>query len=296
MKNEAAFCLAVIFIFLLNPISASSQSYQQNGSWALGVVVQNNFLLSNGQELQWNEAKNISVVLKLPHIKSTDKTIMCVESLMVGNGTIIQASVALYPNSTFWTVSGMYVPNPWAYPQKYVIQQHFGLISAGSLISLSLNVTDNGWVYSVFDYNNSELIYSRLPVYGNPVNGYQYLIAFESYSYNSTVFENMSYVAFYKIFVNGKKVVKGLEPYTGWSMSLSPLFIVGGENIPPFISMFYENGSYFITYYNGWLRNESSPLNVNLFASVILAAAALLNFVFLIIIVKKLKPFKKQSL
>lgn len=208
---------------------------------------------------------------------------------MVGNGTIIQASVSLYPNSTYWTVAGMYVPNPESYPQKYIMQQHFGKIIAGSLISISFNITHKGWAYSVFDYNSSKVFISMLPVYGLPVNGPQYIIAFESYSYNSSVFENMGRANLYAIFANGQKIVKGPEVYTSWSESITPLFLVGGQNPPSFIAIYSENGSYIITYVSSWVEYKSSSFSYSYTIIFGLFAAALINVVYLALALKKLR-------
>lgn len=281
--------LFLILSTMFEPTVLNAQSYQQNGSWAIGLVLPNNFMLSNGQKLQWNRVNNITVILKLPQIQMTDRTIMCVESLMVGNGTIIQVSVSLYQNSTYWTVCGMYIPSPESYPQEYVIQQHFGTITAGSLVSISLNRTQEGWAYSVYDYNSSELFLSKLPVYGPPVSGPQYVIAFESYSYNSSVFEKMGRASFYALFANGQRIVKGPEVYMSWSESITPLFIVGGQNPPSFISIYSENGSYIITYVNNWAEYRSSPFGYYYILIFGISAAALINVTYLVIAIKRLR-------
>ena len=292
MNNKVepvAYVLLMVFIFTIEPFSVNAQSYQQAGSWAVGVVVHNGFTLSNGQKILWKDVYNISVMLKLPLINRTDKTVMCVESLMVGNGSIIQVSVSLYQNSTYWTVSGMYILNPESYPQEYVIEQHFGNIEAGSLILISLIKTDKGWTYSVTDYNKSKTLEGFLPVKGQPVDGVQYVMAFESYSYNSSVFENMGKVILYGIFANGFKIVKGAEVYTTWSESLTPLFIVGGQNPPPFVEIYTENGSYIITYLSSWTGYREGGSGYYYVLAFGLAIAAFINVVYLSLAIKKLR-------
>ncbi len=290
MKHKVKLCtLLLVILVILGPLAVNAQNYQQGGSWAIGLVLPNNFVLNNGQKLQWNEVKNITVILKLPRIDRTDNTIMCVESLMVGNGTIIQASVSLYPNSTYWTVCGMYVPSPGSYPQKYVIQQHFGNIMAGSLISISFNMTRGGWAYSVFDYNTSKLFIGKFLVYGLPVNGPQYIIAFESYSYNSSVFENMGTIDFYEALANGQKIVKGPVVYTSWSESITPLFLVGGQNPPSFIGMYSKNGSYIITYVSNWTEYRTSSFSYYYILIFGISVAALINVVYLVVALKRLR-------
>ncbi len=294
-----AYVLLTVFIFTLEPFSVNAQGYQQAGSWAVGVVVHDGFMLSNGQKVLWKDVYNISVMLKLPLINRTDKTVMCVESLMVGNGSIIQASVSLYPNSSYWTVCGMYISNPESYPQEYVLEQHFGNIEAGSLISLSFIKTDKGWAYSVIDYNNSKIFKAFLPVKGQPVDGVQYVMAFESYSYNSSVFKNMGKAVFYGIFANGFRIIKGADVYTTWSESLTPLFIVGGQNPPSFVEIYTENGSYIVTYLSSWTGYREGGSGYYYLFALGLAAAAFINVIYLALAIKKLRKKRiklKQNL
>jgi len=291
--NPVAYVLLIFFIFTIEPFSVNAQSYQQAGSWAVGIVVHNGFTLGNGQKVLWKDVYNISVMLKLPLIKRTDKTVMFVESLMVGNGSIIQVSISLYQNSTYWTVCAMYILNPESYPQEYFIKQHFGNIEAGSLILISLIKKDKGWTYCVIDYNNSKTFEGFLPVQGQPVDGVQYVMAFESYSYNSSVFKNMGKVVLYGIFANGFKIVKGAEVYTTWSESLTPLFIVGGQNPPPFVEIYTENGSYIITYLSSWTGYKEVGSGFYYVLAFGLAVAATTNVAYLSLAIKKLR--KKRT-
>ncbi len=146
-----------------------------------------------------------------------------------------------------------------------------------------------GWGYSVFDYNNSELFIGKLPVSGMPVNGPQYIIAFESYSYNSSVFENMGKIIFYGIFANGQIILKGPEAYTSWSESITPLFLVGGQNPPSFIQMYSQNGSYIITYGKNWSAYKAAQSSFYYIMVFGLFAAALINVLYLVIALKKLR-------
>jgi len=49
--NPVAYVLLIAFIFSIEPFSVNAQSYQQAGSWAVGIVVHDGFTLCNGQKV-----------------------------------------------------------------------------------------------------------------------------------------------------------------------------------------------------------------------------------------------------
>jgi hypothetical protein len=73
--NPVAYVLLIAFIFTIEPFSVNAQSYQQAGSWAVGIVVYDGFTLCNSQKVLWKDVYYISVLQKLPLINDTDETV-----------------------------------------------------------------------------------------------------------------------------------------------------------------------------------------------------------------------------
>ncbi len=245
-------------------------------SWAIGVVVPQGAELKNGARLVWSEVRNITAVLTLPNISSTDGVIYVVLSAMTGNGDIMQVAAGLYPNSTYWSVYPMVAGSSG---RVYMPVSGYSnqIISPCDTLSMSIAAVNGTWWFTVIDLNTSS---SSSCSFGVPsgytlVNGSQYVLALESYTSNSSVFSGMGIMRMSAIFLNGVPLVGGEYIYSTWNGVEYPLFIVGGASPPQFIYCYTSGGSAYWEYVKGWgtAVDKSSPEIIY----AVLIAAALLN-------------------
>lgn len=299
--NRAAFILAlVVTVAIMQPVMIHGQSGYSSGSWAIGVVVPENSELSGGERVNWNDASNISIIFNLPNISTTDSTIYAIMSLMTVNGSIIQLAAGLYSNTSQWHTYAMYILNPNSYPQVYkqvsISDDNFML--ANDLISMSLYFLNGKWQFRVNDLTRrtSTFSYFNVSLPAKLKDGDQYVFALESYSYNSSVFENMNNMTLKGLFINGERVLSGWYIYTTWNNQNFPLFIVGGSIPPDFISAsFSGNGTVIWSYVSAWVSAVPSYGSFYLITGILVAAAAVINISVLVLLILKRKRLLEKS-
>jgi len=233
----AAFVLSsLVVVGITVPIGPGWSNYS-GGSWATGIVVPQNASLKNGS-VDWRTVTNVTSVFRVPNISTTDGTVYIIMSVMASNGAVMQVAVGLYNSSSLWNGYAMYILNPEAVPQNYeqaTVGKNMS-IAAGDMVSMEL-YNSNGWRFSIKDLSNGLSSAGRFDANFSPelASGGQYIFALESYSLSYRVFENMGNLSLFNIFINGKAVTYGMYIYSPWTTQ--PLFIVGGSNPPPFISV-----------------------------------------------------------
>ena len=230
--------------------------------------------------VEWQDVKNVTTIFRMPNITRTDNTIYIIMSLMTSSGSIIQAAAGLYQNMSTWGSYGMDIVNPTSYPQKYnfVLGSSEPEITPGHFVSLSLYVSGNAWNQKLTDLNSSRSINATFGASDQfPPTlriGDQFVIAFESYTSNSTVFENMGNLTLNSVLVDGARVTGGLYAYSGWDNVHYPLFSVGGGSPPNFVSVrVLGNGSAVWSFSSGWSSSGSPSFPIEFMVVYLVAGA-----------------------
>lgn len=251
MREVRAF-LALFFALQLSSGAMMFQGNSQEGSWVfsrswgLGLTVPNGGVLEDGSEIEWSKHSNITIVLTLPNISYTDNTIYLVASIMTRGETIIQTTIGIQPNNTFWVSSFMYVTNVYKHNRAYVpvLLNSNPYFSPGDKASISIYFNGDGytagsWSSSVTNLSTGEEITVNILQDGSStfMDGEQEVVALESYTSNEEVFRRMGHATLHSILVDGRRVVSGWYIDDGQVFDRKPLFEVGGGQVPPFISM-----------------------------------------------------------
>jgi hypothetical protein len=110
-----------------------------------------------------------------------------------------------------------------------------------------------------------------------PKRGDQEIFALESYSRDSSTFQNMGNLTLRMLLVDGRRMMSGWYPFADWDGVHNPLFIVGVTAPPQFIGVSVSHDGRAVWYYSGnWrgngLADETGSILV---ALVILVGAAL---------------------
>lgn len=273
--------------------STGSPNYSNSGSWGLGVVIPQGAEMAGDSTVRWQNANNITALVHLPEINMTDAPIFVVVSLMTSTGSVIQAAAGLYQNASTWESYSMYIQNPLAYPQTYkpIPAVNQSPIAAGGNISISIFLSSGVWNMKLSDLDTDK---STNAIFNSSLSqtlkdGDQEVFTLESYSSNSSIFENMTNLTLYSVLINGQRVLGGWYYYGSWEMSHNPLFIVGGLNPPSFISVQEGGSSSSIwSYSTTWSSvNYGAPVDLRLLIVVLLGFA--LGAILLVVVLTKVK-------
>lgn len=264
------------------PLSDNQENYSNSGSWALGVVVPQNSQTDKGK-VQWQNVVNVTVVFRAPNITRTDGTIYLVMSLMTSTGAVIQAAAGLYQNMSEWGTYGMDILHPSSYPQDYnlVVGKADPGITSGQLGSMSLFLSSNNWNLKLADLNSSKSVSAAIgsaDILSTSLKiGDQFVFALESYTSNSTIFENMGNLTLESLLVDGARVTSGPYGYFGWDNVHYPLFSVGGASLPSFVALrVFSNASAVWSYSPGWSSGSPSiPIDFTVVYLIVGGVAAL---------------------
>ena len=217
----------------------------------------------DGGHVSWANATAVSVTATLPNISLTDYPLYAVESVMAADGSIMQVAAGLYPNSTRWLGYGWYIKNALAYPQNYlwVLNASKPTVASGASVSLSISLMQDRWRYSFEDLTTRESIAGDFPSSVPPVLkvGDQEVFALESYSASNGVFAEMGNLTLDTISINGRQIATGSYEYGAWQNRRIPLFIVGGLDPPPYISLQQSKDSKWVWSYAQWLEQRAPP-------------------------------------
>jgi len=270
--------LALLTVLLLMPSASLSRpasgaiasQYSSSGSWALGLVVPQGAPLSGGSKVSWGSVSNVTVGLQLPEIQHTDATIYAILSVMTSDGSILQLASGLEPNATSWRTYGMWIRNPTEYPQEYrtVLDNSSPALAPGAWISLSMYVENGFWNYRARGSGPSDSIHSVLneSLSPTPMSGDQEVFALESYTSTGSVFAGMRNLTVSSVLIDGDEVQGGTYFYGGgWNPSHTPLFIVGGEPPPIFVTAQSCTGNYACwSYVSPWSGNQGPLVSPDL--------------------------------
>jgi len=259
-------------------------------SWGLGLTIPNGSPLEDGSRVEWSKHRNITVVLTLPNISYTDKTIYFIVSIMTKQQTIIQAAVGIHPNSTYWTSSFMYVRNIYHYNKTYVavLLESHPYFNPNDKASISIYYRpsedkDNGvWASSITNLSQGTSIDVDILADNSStfMDGEQEVVAFESYTSNEEIFKQMGEAILHSILVDGKKVLNGWYIDDGQVFDKRPLFEVGGGQVPPFISIVFNNeGSIAWIYSKPTWDNYLHPIYSILFLLVLVISTIIIVYV-----------------
>jgi len=273
---------------------AQNEQPYPSGSWALGVVVPESSQFAGGGRLSWENATAVNVVVRLPNMNFTDAPTLAVESVMAQDGAILQVAVGLYPNRTAWLAYGWYIRNLQAYPQSYdwVLNSSKPEMAPTSWVSLSIYFSSGHWRYRVEDLSTHDAISGEYAFDVPPALkvGDQEVFAFESYSTSNVVFANMGNLTLESLDVDGRKVSGGWYPYGSWDTTHKPLFVVGGLNPPPYISLGESENMTLEWGYQEWVSPEqATPHNPVLTPIVAVPAIVALGITALVFTVKRRK-------
>ncbi|MEM3510581.1 MAG: hypothetical protein QXE57_04720 [Nitrososphaerales archaeon] len=249
--------------------------------WALGVVFSDGTLLENGVRLDWSKVSNITLVAKLPNISWTDNTIYLILSAMNIYGEVIQVAAGLNPNEQMWQIYAFYISDITHYPQTYIWIANRSLpqIMPGERVALALHlIEDEGWRFTAQNLNTGDASNGLFPAGKVRLkNGEHEVFALESYTTNPIVFREMDEAVLEGIYVDGFKIVGEGYLLGGWDPLHKPLFLVGGGNVPGFISVVKSSNQYKWVYSQAesW-ESSVAPLYVGLaYASAIILVIVL---------------------
>jgi hypothetical protein len=247
------------------PLAAKSGGTWSGSSWGEGVVVQEGAGTEDGGTVSWETATNVTVVLRIPEINSTDGTIYAILSLMTNGGSTLQVAAGIYPNGSHWQTYAMYILDLKAVPQVYtpVLLAGEPTMSPGAEVSLSIYFAPGGWRLEVADFGTGQSVDAPfgagLP--GVLMDGDQEVFALESYTSSAYVFQNMGNLTLERILVDGSEVSTGWYDYSDWDGIHNPLFVVGGSNPPQFMAQERgADGAWTWGYYEPWGGSPAAPL------------------------------------
>lgn len=217
---------------------------------------------------------------------------------MTQDGTVLQAAFGIYPGNASWLVFAMFIRNINEIPQHYVwVTNSSGpAAKAGDLVVISIYQAEEVWGFGVANLNDS---LTSKESFGaatteTPRQGDQEIFALESYSSDTSTFQNMGNMTLESLYINEKRLVSGWYLYSEWDPLHNPLFVVGGA---PLLSLldasFLGNGRVVWFYSEPWTDigqiSETIPTAVAVF--ILLGAA--LTAVFLSMRYIKRTPVRK---
>ena len=278
--------LAFLFVGLLvNPfgltlaivraVGPSGNSYP-SGSWGLGIVVPDGSQFADGSSLSWEDAREVKVLVQLPRIEYTDNTIYAIVSAMVQDGSVLQIAAGINPNMTSWLAYAFFAPDAQSQNYALVLNSSKPEMANGDWISLSIYLSAGHWNYQVDDIRTHESVQGRFMFNVTPSfkTGDQEIFALESYTRSNIVFAHMATLVLSSLLIDGMRVVKGWYYYGDWDSSHNPLFVVGGLNPPPFISVRGWGNSTVEWSYFEWTGSEQAfPYSWSLMIMALLAVA-----------------------
>ena len=146
---------------------------------------------------------------------------------------------------------------------------------------MSLFLSSNNWNLKLADLNSSKSVSAAIgsaDILSTSLKiGDQFVFALESYTSNSTIFENMGNLTLESLLVDGARVTSGPYGYFGWDNVHYPLFSVGGASLPSFVALrVFSNASAVWSYSPGWSSGSPSiPIDFTVVYLIVGGVAAL---------------------
>ena len=249
----------------------------------------------DGGRVSWANATTVSVTVTLPNISLTDYPLYLVESVMAADGSIMQVAVGIYPDSTSWLGYGWYIKNVLAYPQDYlwVVNASKPDVAPGASVSLSIFLMRDRWQYTFEDLTTRESMAGDFPLSAPPVLrvGDQEVFALESYSTSNGVFAQMGNLTLDTIKINGRRIATGWYEYGAWQTRRIPLFIVGGLDPPPYISLQPSKDLTWVWSYAEWSGYQEAPPSTSLLTVLVVVPIVVgISSIFVIVWTTRRQP------
>lgn len=284
----ASFCLLLLTAgqTLSTNLSTSTRGNYPPTSWALGIVVPEGSALEGGGSLRWEDVTNVTGLLTLPSISNPDSVVYGVMSLMAQDGSVMQAAVGVYPNSTEWLAFSWFISDIHEIPPTYVwiLNLSDPGMSPGALVSISMFRSSGMWNLRLSDLGAGSAIERTLPpgIAPSLKPGDQEVFALESYSRASATFRGMGNLTLTGLFLDGRKVTGGAYSYGSWDPNHHPVFVVGssGASPPYFISLrFGGDGSFVWGFADNWSSGNLGIPEAGTVLAVVLLVSSLLVIV-----------------
>jgi len=191
--------------------------------------------------------------------------------LMAADGSVMQIAAGIYPGNSRWLGYGWFIRDVQANPQSYdwVLNSSGPEMATGEAISLSISLFQGRWEYRIEDLSTHEVTTGEYAATVPPTLrvGDQEVFALESYTTSSVVFAHMGNMTLDALRINGRKIAAGWYGYGSWDTRHNPLFVVGGLDPPPYISLQPTDVGTFVWGYEQWSVNtqtqpESFPSDI----------------------------------
>ncbi len=236
--------LAMIGLLVLpSAVVAGGSQYiptQGQGSWGLGIVVPERSGTA-GPGVSWGTAWNVTTVFRVPDITNVSATIYAISSIMLEDGTVLQAAAGIYPGESSWLSYSMYIYDLSQQPQTYnwSLNSSIPVSMPGEDIAISIFLDQGKWSFSLENLQTRSRVALPFGVDGRsaPMNVDQEVFALESYTSDSASFSKMGNLTLRSVQVNGQAVEGGWYAYGDWSMGRGPPYVVGGLPPPPFMGL-----------------------------------------------------------
>lgn len=260
-------CLGILLVWLVltAPVASGREGPGSVGgtwqpattSWGSGVVVPDGARLEGGAGLSWKSATNITAVARLPDIVNPDGATYLVLSAMASDRSVFQVAAGISPANSGWASYSWVVSEVDSSSPLYIwiLNGSGPKMSPGDTVAISISVDEaSGWRLCISDVSTGSTLERGFPQKSalTFAAGDQEVFAFESYSRSESAFHEMGNATLVSIAVDGRKVVGGTYPHSGWDAVHNPLFMVGSSSPPAFISMNLEGGSAVWSYTHLW--------------------------------------------
>jgi hypothetical protein len=190
---------------------------------------------------------------------------------MAADGSVMQLAAGIYPNQTEWFAYGWYITHIQTNPQTYVwtLNSSKPKMTTGTPVSLSIYLSQGRWRYRIEDLTTHE---ATAGDYASNVPpslkvGDQEVFALESYSTSNVVFAHMGNLTLDALRINGRQITGGWYAYGSWDTHHNPLFVVGGLDPPPYMSLQERTDATLVWSYQQWsgpaqATPQISPLTI----------------------------------
>jgi hypothetical protein len=282
----AALMLPLSGATAMRPLQQGARSVLQQGyaqtSWGLGVVVPDGATLAGGEKLNWASITNVTAEVQIPRISNASATTYAIVSLMTQDGVVLQTAFGIYPHNASWLVYSMFINDVGQYPQHYTwaINSSAPAAEPGDVVTISIYRSPQQiWTFRAEDLNASLSIQRPFGAATGepPKTGDQEVFALESYSRDSSTFQNMRNMTLRSVFLNGEMVASGWYAFADWDARHNPLFVVGGRAPPQFLGFSILHDGSAVWYFAGnWAGDGQIGGEWSVFvAAMILLVAAL---------------------
>jgi hypothetical protein len=155
-------------------------------------------------------------------------------------------------------------------------------------IALSISLSKSRWEYRIEDPSIHEITAGEYAATVPPTLkvGDQEVFAVESYTNSRLVFAHMGNLTLDALRINGRKTAAGWYAYGSWDTRHNPLFVVGGLDPPPFISLQETDAGTLVWGYEQWsISTQAQPQAFPLMVTV--SAVAMVGVLLVLTVMRK---------